>query len=348
MDAAKNATDPIENQILAATRRAHKNYSFNEAHDPNRPADMWFQESNEGQILFVVFYTQACRWSRCLGCNLPARMSQKHVSYQAIMAQIDWLFSQPEVVQRYAALKKVIISNNGSVLDEKTFSSTALMYLIAKLNLHLSSLSVLTLETRVEYVDPAELEFMARALQEGQTAANLELAIGFEAFDERIRNRVFNKGLSLERFEGLCRMMAPYDYQLKCYLMQKPVPGMTDQEAIQDIHQAIDYLGRKAAQHGVRISLHLNPTYVAFGTALERSFKNGEYSPPRLRDVARAALHGEGKGISIFLGLSDENLALAGGSFIRPGDEPVIEKLERFNRTQNYDLLREVADNENA
>jgi len=92
----------------------------------------------------------------------------------------------------------------------------------------------------------------------------------------------------------------------------------------------------------------LNPTYVAFGTPLEHSFKNGEYSPPRLRDVARAALHGEGQGISIFLGLSDENLAVAGGSFIRPGDEPVIEKLEQFNRTQNYGLLRQVAGRENG
>jgi radical SAM enzyme (TIGR01210 family) len=343
MNSLKDPSDQIENQILDATRWAQKDYKFNEAHDPNRPADLWFQESGEGQILFVVFYTQACRWSRCLGCNLPTKMSRKHVSYRALMAQIDWLFSQPEVIQRYHTLKKVIVSNNGSVLDEKTFSSTALMYLIAKLNLHLPNLSVLTLETRVEYVDPAELEFMARALQEGETPTNLELAIGFEAFDEHIRNGLFNKGLSLERLEGLCGLMAPYGYQLKCYLMQKPVPGMTDEQAIQDIHQAIDYLSRKATQYGVRINLHLNPTYAAFGTALERSFRKGEYSPPRLSDVARAALHGEGKDVSIFLGLSDENLAVEGGSFIRPGDEVVIEKLEQFNRIQNYSLLREVA-----
>jgi len=342
MDAPSKPTNQTENQILDATRRAQKEYSFDEAHDPNRPADLWFQESHEGQILFVVFYTQACRWSRCLGCNLPAKMSQKHVGYRALMAQIDWLFSRPEVIQRYETLKKVIVSNNGSVLDEKTFSSTALMYLIAKLNLHLPNLSVLTLETRVEYVDPAELEFIARALQEGETATNLELAIGFEAFDEHIRNGVFNKGLSLERLEGLCRLMAPYGYQLKCYLMQKPVPGMTDEEAILDVHQAIDYLSRKAVQHDLCINLHLNPTYVAFGTALERSFRKGEYSPPKLRDVARAALRGEDKDVSIFLGLSDENLAIAGGSFIRPGDEAVIAKLEQFNRVQDYDLLREV------
>ncbi|MCK4342848.1 MAG: hypothetical protein KAY37_14115 [Phycisphaerae bacterium] len=32
-------------------------------------------------------------------------------------------------------------------------------------------------------------------------------------------------------------------------------------------------------------------------------------------------LHGKGKSISIFVGLNDEGLAVAGGSFFRPGDE---------------------------
>ena len=59
-------------------------------------------------------------------------------------------------------------------------------------------------------------------------------------------------------------------------------------------------------------------------------------------DLARAALHGEGKGIPIFLGLNDEGLAVDGGSFLRPGDEPVVAQLEKFNRTQDYEILRSV------
>lgn len=333
-----------ERRILEATAHGQKHYAFDETHDPTRPADFWFQESQEGPILFVVFYTQACRWSRCLGCNLPARMSQHHIGYRPLMAQMDYLFEQPEVAARGPTLRKAIISNNGSVLDEHTFSSTALIYLIARLNLHLPQLAVLSLETRTEYVDTAELEFIARALAEGETPTRLELAIGFEAFDDRIRNAVFQKGLALERFETLCRAVAQHGFHLKCYFMQKPVPGMSDEEAVQDIHRAIDYLCDKSREHGVWINLHLNPTYVAFGTVLERCFQRGEYSPPRLRDVARAALHAEGKPITVFLGLSDEGLSCPGGSFIRPGEEPVLRALEAFNQTQNFSRLREVLD----
>lgn len=337
-----NDNDKIEKQILKGTQKGHKEYEFDERHNPREPAQMWFQQSDEGEILFVVFYSQACRWSRCLGCNLPSKMSTGHIDFKALMAQIDSLFGHPEVLMRYNTLGKVIVSNNGSVLDETTFSSTALMYLIAKLNLHLPRLSTLSLETRVEYVDIEELEFIARALKEGDTPRVLELAIGFEAFDDRIRNQIFDKGLKLEAFEKLCRMLTTHDFHLKCYFMQKPVPGMSDDEAVLDVRQAIDYFSEQALEHGLKINLHLNPTYVAYGTILEESFRNGEYQPPQLRDVARAALHGEGKSISIFLGLSDEDLACEGGAFMRPHEEALVVKLEEFNRTQNYDILREV------
>lgn len=332
----------IEKQIVAGTEKGQKDYKFDEKHNPNLPAQMWFQESDEGEILFIVFYSQACRWSRCLGCNLPSRMSQKHVSYRCLIAQIDYIFAQPEVVERYQTLRKVIVSNNGSILDEGTFSSTALIYLIAKLNLHLPNLAVLSLETRAEYVDVEELEFIARTLKEGDTPTNLELAVGFEVFDERIRNHIFHKGLDLRMFERLCEMLAVHNFRLKCYFMQKPVPGMSDEEAITDIKLAVDYLNLQAQKHGIKINMHLNPTYVAFGTILEKSFRKGEYSPPLLLDVVRAALHGQGKDITIFLGLSNEGMACEGGSFIRMGDEWLVEKLEVFNKTQNYNLLHEL------
>ena len=329
-------------QILEGSRKAGKTYRFDEQHDPTQPGQLWFQESDEGVILFLVLYGQACRWSRCLGCNLPSKMSQHHVPYASLMAQVDHVFRDPEVRRRRASIRKVIVSNNGSILDEATFSSTALVYLLANLNLHLPKLAVLSIETRPEYVDVAELEFLARVLAEGDTPTELEIAVGFEAMDDRIRNEVFDKGLTMETFERFVGKIAPYGYRLKCYFMQKPVPGMTDAEAVADIRRAIDYLGRIAARHGIRVNLHLNPTFVASGTPLEEAFRRGQYAPPRLHDVARAARHGRGKPLSIFLGLEAEGLAAEGGSFVRPAEEPLVRTLEQFNRTQDYDLLDRV------
>lgn len=332
----------VTEQILRGTREAKKSYEFDETHNPDLPAQLWFQESPEGMVLFIVFYTQACRWSRCLGCNLPSKSSSSHVGYRHLIAQVDHVFSLPEIERKREAIRKVIVSNNGSVLDEQTFSSTALIYLMAKLNLCLPNLAVLTLETRPEYVDTPELEFLCRALQEGDTPTELELAIGLESFDDHIRNEVFNKGLHLDAFERFVQHVAPYDYLLRCYLMQKPVPGMTDEQAIQDVWNAVDYLHGLASTYDVRVNIHLNPTYAARGTVLAESFEAGAFVPPYLVDVARAAAHSAGKRPSVFIGLYDEGLAVPGGSFIREGDEGVVARLEEFNRTQSHDILQSI------
>ena len=336
------SNDAVLRQILDGWRKAGKTYEFDRSHDRTLPADLWFQQSYEGLVLFVVFYSQACRWSRCLSCNLPSRMSREHVDYKALMAQIDHVFRLPEVIAQREAIRKVILSNNGSLLDQATFSSTALIYLLAKLNLHLTGLRLVSIETRPEYVELAELEFIARVLAEGETSTRLEIAIGFEAFDDHIRNDVFDKGLTLAIFERLARDLAKYGFHLKCYFMQKPVPGMTDAEAVRDIHSAIEYLGRIAHEHAIPINLHLNPTYVAAGTPLAEAFRHGRYSPPRLRDVAAAARHARGRPLSVFIGLHDEGLAVEGGSPVREDEQPLVSQLEVFNQTQNYDLLDEI------
>jgi len=332
----------ISNQLITLSRKAGKTYHFDDRHDKTLPAEMWFQESGEGMILFIVFYTLACRWSRCIGCNLPSKSSPVHIDYKTLMRQIDNLFEDPGVVKKRESIRKVIISNNGSILDQDTFSSTALMYLLARLNLNFPNLSVLSIESRPEYVEFAELEFIARALAEGELHTQLEIAIGFEAFDDRVRNDVFNKGLSIAAFERLVSDMAPFGYRLKCYFMQKPVPGMTDAEAVEDIKNAIDYLSSISETHGIDINMHLNPTFVASETPLAEAFYKGDYTPPRLQDVAEAARNTRDKPISIFIGLSDEGLAVKGGSFLRKGEEAIVARLETFNRTRDYSILDDI------
>lgn len=335
----KSSSEKFERQVVTGSEKGQKLYSFNDQHDKTKPAQFWFQESHEGLVLFLVFYTLACRWSQCAGCNLPSKMSPHHIDFKSIMAQVDHIFNTTDIMERSRAIKKVIVSNNGSVLDEATFSSCALMYLMARLNHHLPNMSVLSIETRPEYVDLEELEFLSRALKEGKTPTELEICIGFEAFDDRVRNDIFNKGLSLETFEELVKKIAPYRYGLKCYFMQKPVPGITDKEAIEDIRGAIDYLSSIQKEHDIRINMHLNPTFVAKGTLLEEAFKKGNYSPPDLLDVAEAARHARDKNISVFIGLFDEGLAAEGGSFIKEGDEEAIARIEDFNRSGNFNIL---------
>jgi radical SAM enzyme (TIGR01210 family) len=326
--------------IEEITREAGKTYAFDEDHEKGALAQHWFQHPPEGLTLFVVLYTMACRWSKCLACNLPSLMSQYHVPFRDIMMQVDYLFNNLLSDSRKKELKKIILSNNGSVLDEETFSTTALMYFIAKMNMHCPQVSVLSMETRPEYVDIEELEVISRALKEGETPTQLELAVGIEAFDEVIRNDYFHKGLSFETFEAMAEMIAKHRFSLKIYFMMKPVPGMSEEEAVSDIVNGIDYLDSIATRYSIDINMHLNPTYVASGTELEEAFAEGKFEPPKLESVRRAVLHAENKNISVFVGLNDEGLAVPGGGVIREGDEKLVALLEEFNHTRNYNLLK--------
>lgn len=311
--------------------------NYNDGHDPNQPLQWWFQESHEGTILFIVFYSLACRWGKCIGCNLYLQESSRPVNCLCLMNQIDAIFKNREVLARADDIKKIIISNNGSILDRKSFSPTALMYFIALMGRHLPLAKVLSIESRPEYVDEAEINFLAQARNDFNLT-NIEIAVGFEAFSTYWRNDRLKKGMDIDTFERFVGKVAPYYFAIKCYFMFKPVQ-MTDEEAIFDIHQAIDYLSSVAKRYEVAVNLHLNPTYVARGTRLEKDFQEGRYSPPCLDDVVRAVLWAKNSNITVFVGLYDEGLAVDGGSFLRLGDEKLVAVLRNFNRTQNYDLL---------
>jgi radical SAM enzyme (TIGR01210 family) len=177
-------------------------------------------------------------------------------------------------------------------------------------------------------------------MRERPKPAEIELAVGFEAFDDEVRNKVFKKGLSLQTFERLVDRIRHPGFRLKCYFMLKPVMTMSDDEAVRDIQRSIDYLDAVAGRTGVCINMHLNPTFVASGTPLAEAFARGDYSPPLLQDAVRAVLHGKGKSVSIFVGLYDEGLAVPGGSFLRPGDDPLVSALDAFNQTQDYTALQ--------
>ena len=336
------ATALVSDLFCETSESTRANYVFQEATDERLPSRMWFQRSHEGLILFIVFYSQHCRWNRCLGCSLSSRMSTGHVPCEALMAQIDYLFRHAEVARRRESIRKVIVSNNGSILDQETFAIRALEYLLIEVNRRFPEVSAFAIETRPEYVGTFELDFISSILAELGSSMQLEIAVGFEAFDDNIRNGVCNKGLSLESFERLVRVMAPFACRLKCYFMQKPVPGMTDGEGIADIQQGIDYLSGIAGDFGLEINVHINPTYVAKGTMLEKAFREQRYAPPRLRDVALSARHARGKRVSVFIGLTDEGLAVEGGSFLRPGDGELVKKLESFNCTQDFDVLDNI------
>ena len=329
----------LSDTILKRTEQSGKTYSFQDDHNPRLPAQHWFQETPEGPVLFLVMFTQACRWSQCLGCNLPSKMSRQHVSFQDVMKQVDFIFDYWLSEEQKKDLRKIILSNNGSILDEDTFSTTALVYFLAKMNMECPNVKTLTIETRPEYADMEELEILARVLKEGEQATNLELAIGFEAFDDTIRNDLFHKGLPIAAIKEFAIKIARHGFSLKTYFMLKPVPDMSEQDAVQDIKKGMDFLVSLASEHKLSINMHLNPTYAAYGTPLAVAFERGTFAPPTTNSLKEIILYAENKPLSLYIGMYDEGLSVPGGHTFHDTTREETDRFHAFNRSQDFTLF---------
>jgi len=341
----KDIENILIEENLYETIEDNKLYKFNNEHNQSLVLDYWWQEAPEGKTLFLVLYTKRCKWNRCQGCNLPMLSSEVNVAPENLAKQIDYIFNYIIKKEELAEVKKIIISNNGSIFDNKTFPTPLLNYLFLQLSLKLPNLKKVTLETRPEFCNDYSLELIYQvlnSLKEEDNNIKIEIAIGFEIFDETLRNRTFKKGLSFKLFEAFIDRIKKYNYEVKTYFMVKPIIGMTEEEGKKDIENAINYIVSIKEKTGVKINIHLNPTYAAKNTILEEAFYNGTFTPPQLITVVDLLLKAKENGIEIFAGLFDEGLAVEGGSCLRTKDLHLVPIIEKFNRIQDITLLQEI------
>jgi radical SAM enzyme (TIGR01210 family) len=228
-----------------------------------------------------------------------------------------------EVRHSVGLLEKVTISNDGSVLDETTFGRAAMKSIVSALPA-LRYVRRVDLETRLEFVNEqrmAELANVAPSLRFG-------ILTGFETFDTRTRDVVLRKRESLSAFLAGLDNVQKVGADLTCYVLFKPDPAMSDEAAIGEANESIDFLVFECRQRGIELTIRLNPMYRAENTrwAALANATSG-YQPPRLSDVIDVAEDHRGRGTPVYIGLSSEGLSFADGSYTARSD---------FNR----DLLR--------
>ena len=299
----------------------------------------WIYRGLSGKGLFLVLYTRRCRYAGCSACNLPQLGSPKRIHSCHINSQVNFAITGTLLLSEKKEIKEIILSNNGSTFDSRTLPTSSLLYFLTTASNHLPSLKKIVFETRVEYVEPVVLRLIRDTLAFDNKKIRLELAVGVEIFDDKKRNDVYGKDLSLQELEIMVKSIRDFDIQLRLYMMYKPLVGMSVREADEDIKKAVAYFDGLSVKYGTGITMHLNPTYVAENTGLEAAFKKGDYSPPHLSEVRQLLLSLKNTGINIYVGLNDEGLAIPGGSFIKPGSEEDYKKLQEFNYTGDFQCL---------
>ncbi len=276
------------------------------------PMEFWFYNSSIGNGLFLILYTPKCRYAKCSGCNLPSLSSQsKTTSPSAVYKQVDTVLQNSLSHKEKESIKEMILSNNGNLFDIKTMPTLSLLYTINALIEELPSLEKIIIESRIEYLNEHQLKTINEVLSAHEDRnIKIEIALGFEIFDDEIRNGYYQKGFYKSALEKLMPLFSKYDVSLKFYMMYKAVPNMSTQEAIDDMNNVSKYAHELINTYDVNINIHISPTYVAVGTLLEKEFNDGNYTPPGPKEVDMLCQQLEiFDNVSYYISLNDEGLS---------------------------------------
>ena len=327
------------------------------------PVDSWHYRDPEASG-HVIFKTKPCNWYKCGMCSLPSYSSDK-VTFPDIIKQIDFFCeTQLDELQRQLndeAIEVMTIGNNGSILDTNTFPLSALFYLLARLRLKLPHMKKLGLVTEPQYVTDKIMyclmdEFISWTNDKNREKnfEEIEIAVGLETVAEKSRKWI-NKRFGIKQIESLFNRMslanshdqneealALPQFSFKAYILLKPVP-LSNEEAIEDVKNCIKLVAELGETYGIKTITHINPMYVAKGSPIERAIKQGiiHFTPPDTTTIAKALLAAKPYWTDknrFCLGLSDEGLAVEGGSFIPTETDPLWTALNSFNHQSGQNM----------
>lgn len=217
----------------------------------------------------VILPTRGCSWGRGSGCTMCGYVydsAPSKIPKGELMQKFD------EAMERLMGVEYLKIFNSGSFFDPRELSQDTARDILSRINGR--GIKRVQVESRPEFLKKEVLEAAKEA-----SAAELEIGLGVETTNDRIRRDCINKNASMEDFERAIALCDGMDIPVKAYLLIKP-PFLTEGEAVQDaINSGVAVYEAGAS----RISF--NPTNVQRGTLVEYLWKRREYRPPWLWSV---------------------------------------------------------------
>ena len=313
-------------------------------HSFREPAGVELSPANvdgePGLRIMVILRAPGCayalRTGGCTNCGFWHHLTTggEPVPAEDLVAQLQAaLDSHHETLER---IVEVDLFCSGSLLADEEVPAAAQVGLVS-LCASLPALSRVVVESRPEYVSRATVEPLVTALS--PSPARLEVAIGLETADDRLRLERIRKGFTLAQFERAAGVLAYLQLGLGVYLLQKPL-GTGEEQAVEDVLASGRYLAGLGRRLSLDLRVALEPTFVPEGTKLYDELVAGRYTPPSLWSVIRVTRGLAAMGHRIHVGLSNEGLPADTVPAGCPTCTDMLRlALARFNETQDVGAL---------
>jgi len=222
-----------------------------------------------------------CEWYKQTGgCTMCAfnQSTQKytfsgrlfpHFVFMMIFYYAYWLVrkQKPELL---------VIYNGGSFLSDKEIPKKTQLSILKFVAIH-PTIKKIIVESRANLVTEEKLSQYAVAIG----GKDLEIAIGLESANDKIRNKCLSKGLNKETFEQAIKLCVQFGFKSFVYVYLKP-HCLSEEEATQDAIETIKYCFRVGADE-----VSLSCAFVQKNTLLEKLYNEGKFVPPKLWSIIK-------------------------------------------------------------
>jgi radical SAM enzyme (TIGR01210 family) len=222
-------------------------------------------------------WAKECGGSGCTMCALPDAAHQFSRGYLLPSAVFKALLKLAYSQIQKKSPDVLAVYNGGSFLCDAEIP-TKFQSWLCRWAAENKTVQKIFVEARAEHISTPKTTKMLRQLA-GKT---LQIGIGLEVADQRIRNTVINKGMTNAVFEKAVETTKLFGAQVLAYVLLKPI-GMTEREAIEEAIKTAEY----AFSLGVDI-VALESTLVHPNTPVAALYKRGVYSPPKLWSLIEA------------------------------------------------------------
>lgn len=227
----------------------------------------------------------------CRMCAFPDSSNQdRPVSEEELVAQFENMMADVDLAGE--GIHQVDLFCAGSFFNDEEIPPAVRGHVLGRLGA-LPAVRRVLVETRPEYLTGERVDAALAALGNG---AQLEVALGLESADDRVREEIIRKGFGREDFEGALRVLATRPVAALVYLLVKP-PTLSEGEALADAVASGRWVFERAAAHGVTVTAAFQPVFVQKGTWVDELHREGRYRPPWLWTVIEVLrrLHGLGE-----------------------------------------------------
>jgi radical SAM enzyme (TIGR01210 family) len=294
---------------------------------PTEPVGFWKGEDLlDGKPVrsnTIIFRTKGCYWAQKGGCTMCGYTYDAAVTpptYEDIM-------SQYRSVEDKIDGSVVKLFTSGSFLDKSEVPEGARKEILSDLSRKASKVIV---ETRPEFVTDNIV------LEAKKYAGRLEIAVGLETSNDKIRIECINKNFLFKDFVRASEVAKGHGVTTKAYLLLKP-PFICEKDALEDVVRSVF----DAAPYAGTISINL--CNVQRGTIVNELFMEKAYRPPWLWTIVEAIKRVHGKTGSVIM--SDP---LAAGSARGPHncyrcDAEFAEAIRKYSLTQDISVFDGLA-----